>query len=414
MTEPIAKLQKFLNDKEANEMFVTGPAGTGKTYLLKSFVDYCIEHKISYHISAFTNKACDVINQETSAKAKDATTLHKLLKLVPGINDKATTVKQIDKTMGLAEASLYDIVFVDEFSFIDETIYQHLVAKLLEKNVKICYLGDDKQLNPIKGGMAVSPYGNYHIVLEKNMRQLNNPELQSLLERARKAITTLKPVKEPHAAHFQRGTNLCHKYVELTMFDKEYEKPSASLLAYTREKVESLNKEIAGKDQPAIGDWLYNSSKKVRCKLEAIDDKAFSDNYYVSCTNGASVYRPGPDLIKAIPELKVYYVRDKPDSAYKILAIFGTSTYSKVLERLKQNAVKHKDKHWDILKRFKYMVSCVDFAYATTIHTAQGSTVKYALVATEDIKRCKNKEEALRLYYVALSRATDIIYIDSV
>ena len=61
MQNTLEVFKKFLSDKEAGEMFITGVAGTGKTTSLKELLEYCNENRVEAIACAYTHKACNVL-----------------------------------------------------------------------------------------------------------------------------------------------------------------------------------------------------------------------------------------------------------------------------------------------------------------------------------------------------------------
>lgn len=136
-------------------LFVTGPAGSGKSKLIDEVMSYCrqysnnMNHEFTRHtirLTALTGAAATEIGGETTAREFDLT----------------LSRPQLKEKLG----SFYDtrLVIVDEVSFAD---YDQVLSKLslhlqqftqchdyLYGSVAMCFLGDFRQLEPIGGNSA--------------------------------------------------------------------------------------------------------------------------------------------------------------------------------------------------------------------------------------------------------------------
>jgi exodeoxyribonuclease-5 len=70
-----------------------------------------------------------------------------------------------------------------------------------------------------------------------------------------------------------------------------------------------------------------------------------------------------------------------------------------------------KKKNFTAYANFSDMYLKLKFSYASTVHSAQGSTYNKVFVDLTDINSCNDIETFIRLIYVAISRAKDEVYI---
>ena len=68
-------------------------------------------------------------------------------------------------------------------------------------------------------------------------------------------------------------------------------------------------------------------------------------------------------------------------------------------------------KKWGQYFDFKNHVLDIRDIYASTVHSAQGSTYNNVYIDLKDLFICTKKEELARLLYVAVSRAKNNIYL---
>ncbi len=84
------KKQKYAFDimKKGYNTFLTGQGGTGKSYTIKTFKNYCKHNKISHAVTATTGVSALLIN---------GTTLHSWSGILLGEEDKTTLLDRVQK-----------------------------------------------------------------------------------------------------------------------------------------------------------------------------------------------------------------------------------------------------------------------------------------------------------------------------
>lgn len=438
MSKMLDTFKAFSQDKSAWDMYVTGPAGTGKTTGLAECVQYCIDNGISYVVTAYTHKACGVLRSKLPEGAL-IQTLHSFIKKRPIIDGDATSKERIQQNVKTAAAEKVEILFVDEYSTVGERDLNDIRAEQDDPEsdlpcMQVVWLGDANQLPPVNDMEAIIPEGPYQVKLTHVYRQGNDNPLSDTLSTLVKYIEgRAKPkVLEANAA-FVRGVDLIETYKTVE---------DAVLLAFTNKRVEELNKAIQGYDEPEEGDKLFSPTTKHYYRFieylpaEAVYalDRPFGEPLLLG-----SKYK----TLEYITQQQTYTfarVHDlELDEEQVVAFIFGHSTYKLYLEQLKfaaasvnkriESKYKVKAAHWaknnftsplgqeraqvwrDFLS-FNECVICLDFAHAMTVHKSQGSTFKNVIVDSEDIGICADRNFSLylRLLYVALSRASSKAY----
>ena len=142
--------QAVLNSKLKLSL-INGSAGTGKTTVIKEIIKNNKNKKIA--VTAFTGKACDVINTKLEDTFIRAKTIHKLLDY-----NCLTNRFNVDESNKLDA----DIIIVDESSMINSDILYSLLISINE-DCRIVLVGDTQQLKPIGYGEP------FRYILSKNI-----------------------------------------------------------------------------------------------------------------------------------------------------------------------------------------------------------------------------------------------------
>lgn len=146
--------QVFDRLKDGESIFITGNAGTGKSYLVKAFDEYCQNKKIKLVKTAPTGVAANEIG---------GATLHHQFKLKVGLDFDVpnTYPKFLDKT---------DVLLIDEISMVRIDIFDKLMQILTlanekrtkkKKKIQLILCGDFYQLAPVINGEE-RPHINEH------------------------------------------------------------------------------------------------------------------------------------------------------------------------------------------------------------------------------------------------------------
>jgi len=141
----------FESFKEGENIFMTGPGGSGKTFIIKEMYKWCIENNKKIQVCALTGCACVLLQ----VKAK---TIHSWagIGLANGeiINIIKRVIKNIYKKKNWLEV---DILIIDEVSMMSYKLLSILdgISKMIRKNnkpfggIQIIFSGDFYQLPPV-------------------------------------------------------------------------------------------------------------------------------------------------------------------------------------------------------------------------------------------------------------------------
>ena len=417
---------KFMKDKDAQDMYVTGPAGTGKTHQCRHDVQYCIDNDIPYVVCAYTHKACSVLASKLQPEA-NIQTLHAFLGKRPTINVHALNIDHVtsSKKMGATDDEPV-VMFLDEYSMVGEKDWEDIQAA----NIKVVWLGDMHQLPPVGDIAAIKPYGPYQKVLTKQWR--NDNPLQEPLNCLISYLEGQHPAPlKPVSGYFERGVDIIKAYLK---------HDDAILLAYTNQRVQELNALAQGAVDPGQFDTLFSPTTR--------QEYEFCDWVQPQYVNAISIPRDDKPLERETKDRTLegliksknckFAVLGKGQHQITVAAVFGHYEYKKAEERLRNSAVesnlaieqKHKckaapwaqanrsnklakdrAKAWRDYLSFKDCVICLDFNHAMTVHKSQGSTFEVVCLDTDNLALAmRDFRLYLKLMYVGMSRASKKVY----
>lgn len=142
--------------EHSRAVLIKGSAGTGKTYLLDELIARLSVGVPSYkkiYGSAPTNKAVGVLTGKINSKVKqlELITTHKAMK-ISAFTDNKTGKKSFIPMFSEKNPPLAGVKYlvVDESSMIDIRMHIHIIEHATRQNCKIIFVGDDKQINPVK------------------------------------------------------------------------------------------------------------------------------------------------------------------------------------------------------------------------------------------------------------------------
>ena len=183
------QLEALNTVKEMQNLFLTGSAGTGKSFTLKSIVNYLENKGINYGLTALTGCAAALISGQT---------IHSYLYLGISRNIKEIYDNLIKFTPKFNSLKKLEVLIIDEVSMMDEELFEVINELLMRiKNntrtfggIQLILVGDFYQLPPVSGDYCFMSkiwklLNLKTVILTELIRQKDDNTLQKILEEIR-------------------------------------------------------------------------------------------------------------------------------------------------------------------------------------------------------------------------------------
>jgi len=416
--------------KTSKRLLIKGSAGVGKTTvvdeLLKSLSKGIPKYK-SIYCSAPTNKAVSVlagkITKKEEFKNLNLITIHSALK-VGIVIDKNTGIKHFQpllsnnsKRMPLVDVSL---LIIDESSMIGEEMLGWIEKYATINKTTVIFLGDDKQINPVKeeeSPVFLQSYpevelteiirqgeGNPIITLSRNINAIW--DLQTRLSNDKgfvyttdedKIISELATINGSDDLKYLAWENKEIDRINNLVREKIYTNPTKielgeSLIFDEPYQTYFTNQEIKV-DKLDIVDIVFNViMEESPIKVNVVTLKTY-------VINGKQVDEWNDD--KLIWEGIFIIHEDAEKQLNAVLTLMKYSCHNKKLKWASKNA-------------FEDRFAKVKYNHAISVHKSQGSTYKQVILNVGNINRNSSQKEKLRLFYTGVTRASDLLILYNV
>ena len=435
-----------------------GPAGTGKTYLIKALIKNCTLSYSTIGLAAPTHKACRVLHESICLSGVNINTLQSDLGLRLNFDVEKFDINNPPfDPKGRIKIGEYLLYIVDEASMINRGLATFLEKTCKSNKCKMIYIGDGAQLAPVGEKYSSALRGLKSYTLKQIVRQDDKNPVKELLELLRydiehKTFTFLEYIVK-HREQFDddntKGYKVCtkaefDKIVYNNFNDEELTRnvDFAKVIAYTNLAVSSWNKFIRNV-------IISDADKSVITKNDLIISYVTIVNQFNDTVIKNSEEYIIKDIVNYVHsqyELKGFLIRFQAIHGGQVTAplfvldhkdIFTIQKYvsisNSMIEAAKNASNKLKPQKWKDYYTFKE--SCLlltnivskdgktlysrdlDYGFALTSHKSQGSTFDTALVDVNDIVFDKfghpytDAEEINRRLYVACSRCKNKLYL---
>lgn len=361
--------------KNGFNLFLTGAAGTGKSFTLKAIISYLETMNYNYGLTALTGCAAVLIGGQT---------IHSFLYL--GINrDFEEIYRNIEKyKFKLNELKKLQSLIIDEISMMDEelfTIINNLLMKIKNNNrpfggIQLILVGDFYQLPPINGDFCfINPLWDNlklrKVILTEIIRQKGDTQLQLILNEIRNG-------------NISKDTYELLANLKITSFKNKEIKPTR--LYPININVDKIN-EFEYKKLLKKNDNKEVSYKAINLNPKRNFEKL--DNYHITLTLNAQIM-----VIRNIS------IENKLFNGTRGIVIELRET--SVIIRDIDNNIHTINYYTDTTKISKISFMPLKLAYAISIHKSQGASIDYLELDLGDDIFISGQ------LYTALSRATNI------
>lgn len=434
-----------------------GPAGVGKTFILKYVIDNCKYTTSVIRLCTPTHKACRVFSQ--AMDNLPTFTFQSTFGFRPNMSLVDFDPKN-PAFRPVAEPKLENIILlvVDEASMLPASVVQYINDTCRNKRIKIIYCGDDNQLPPPEEHKSTAFYVcNKIFRLTEIVRQGEDNPVLYLLDLIRKDIkngthNSINFIAKNRGKEFYNGqgegysivgNNTFTEVINNRFIDPSYHKNinKYKLIAYTNSKVSLWNNYIRN---IIIDDAQHQFITKDDLMMSYV---TLVDEFLSVIINNSEEYIIN-DIVNytdATYGLKGYSIRfqmvnggqiTKPLFVINHLDKFTILKYIKILDDLSRDAkmatggtrsAKWK-KYYDFKNNYLIAQNIIrndkiaynrdlDYGFALTSHKSQGSTYENVFVDATDIifsstgQPYGNIDETLRRLYVACSRTSNELII---
>jgi exodeoxyribonuclease V len=399
---------------------LTGSAGTGKTTVVRKIIDKIETESplTTIALCATTHRAALVLEEITSQKV---TTAHALFKLRP---TATRTGKEVLTQTSKCDIPVGSLVIIDEASMIGNEFLKAIVDIVKDKSLKILFIGDPFQLPPPKDKCSIFDGSLYTFKLTTIHRQAGgNPVLDKANEfREYMEGSRLKePVIETCINSKGEGIHVLSHEDFISKFVAKYIDYSAGaevdtpLCTFTNESAINYNNMVrkAAFFLDDVIEPFYEGERLISNTAVMEQEKTIlTNNEIVHVQN----FQEGTEHTIPGYHITVHGTYDKylRSSTKKIFSPKTKHAADIVLSELKKEAIHKKCRQtWKEFYAVKNSLADLRPPFAGTTHKAQGGTFPAVFIDKININKCRDPKTRARLFYVALTRATSNVYINS-
>ena len=432
------QLKEFC-ESDKSIFVLSGYAGTGKTFLMGRLLEWFDERfgRSNMLMAAPTHKALKVLRKSVPLKGIEFRTIHSAL----GMKEKISKTGRIYFQANPREPKVindFSFVIVDEASMIGKEIFSELLANIRERNLKVIFVGDSKQIPPVSEGEAPpfdikirDEHGIHVATLTEIMRQKRGNPIINLTMRVRECMekdfrSSERIVTESDLTG--DGTHLEFLSSESTdslakvdgalvdLFDcKDFaaDADHAKVIAWRNMTVDKYNQKIRSIIYGNVTEKITEGEKLI-CNSPIMSQ----DGKIVILNNNTELTVEEID-IKSHAGLMCYECvvsqEDGPERTIFIVAEESEPEYNKIVHQLKEEAKSSPAMtaamKWRLYYSYIRKFADVKYNYAITGHKSQGSTYRNAIVMEWDINKNRKIVERNRIKYTAFTRASEKLMV---
>jgi len=399
---------------------LTGSAGTGKTTVVGEIINKINNDSplTTIELCATTHRAATVLEDIAGASV---ITGHALFKLRPTLTKHG---KEVLTNTGVCEISHGSVVIIDESSMIGNQFLKAIVDVVKDRALKLLFVGDPFQLPPPTDTCSIFDGSLSTFTLTQVHRQLGgNPVLEKANEFREyiEGIRNIEPILKTNINSKGEGIHVLPHADFVTKFVQKYIDYSAGaevdipLCTYTNESAINYNSMVR-KAAYFLEDTMkpfYPGERLIVNSVVMHGDKTILTNNEIVHVNNY-IEAESYDIPGYTVTLRGDYNKYQKSNIKSVFSPKTKAAADKVLKEEKAIAVKSKSKiGWQAYYKIKNSLADLRPPFAGTTHKAQGGTFPAVFIDKVNINKCKNRATRARLFYVALTRASKNVYINS-
>ncbi|CAL9975152.1 Dda-like helicase [Vibrio phage K567] len=404
---------RFLDGE--GHLTISGPAGSGKTFLMKSILASLNAKGKNVAMVAPTHQAKNVLHKMTG---EDVSTIHSLLKIHPDTYEDQKHFKQAGEVEGLDEI---DVLVVEEASMIDDDLYD-IMGKTMPRKCRILGVGDKFQLQPVKHDPGViSPMFTRFETYEMHevVRQAkDNPLIQVATE-----VRNGQWLRSNWSKELKQGVlrvpnvnKMLDTY--LSKVETAEDLLDYRILSYTNDCVDTFNgiirEHVYNTSEPFIpGEYLvtqmpvmHSNGKYPVCVIDNGEVVKILDVRQITIDGQL------PKVENESFDVACLTVEKDDGNVYEFNVLWDDLQKERFQRYLMVAAGQYKSirgntkRYWRAFWGLKEQMIETKSLGASTVHKSQGTTVKGVCIYTQDMGYAE-PEIVQQLAYVALTRPTN-------
>jgi exodeoxyribonuclease-5 len=390
------------HDDEDPFMMLEGPAGTGKTSVLKGVI---LELPITTRVvcTAPTNKAVRVM-REMLGDSTPTCTIYSLLGLKMTAEGEMKQISQMPSDLDLGD---FDFIVVDESGMLNKTLMEYIrMLQLDNPRLRWLFMGDRWQLPPV--GESISEVWSTEKRAELTEVMRNDNQILRLATHVRTILqeggSGRLNLVEDHDGNHGVWVPPGGLRKSLVLDPGPFRTGHYKAMAWRNVTVNELNQIIRNE----LVENPFEAPYQVGERVTVLEPVMNIDGTIAATTDEeGNVIRVGHAVHPLYRNIDCWRMIVETDdgSSFEMFAAMAKeeSKMAKMRADLAAEA-KSSPSKWRAFWAFKEAFANVRHAYATTTHRSQGSTYDRGYVSWRDIVMNKDRNEMLRCLYVGVSR----------
>lgn len=366
----------YISMKNGNNVFLTGPAGCGKSFLLKYFIEY---YKNENENEKKNGEIYITSTTGLSSLLIDGMTINRFSGIGTGEKDIETIIKKILKMKSIKNRWMNtSVLIIDEVSMMNPEIFDKLeiIARKIRKieepfgGIQIILSGDFLQLPPVKSDSFCFEAFSWDFVIQETfyfneiIRQSDN-KLQEILNYVRNGI-----INDDVKLYLNQCLNkelITHNDIEPTLL---FSKKNMVTMHNIKELNKLIEKDYKHYNYQSKYDYgKINDENKIFFK-EMLDSQYQIEDIITICVNSQvmlTVNMPDYNLANGSIGIVIDFVLDEKNHYPLVKFLNGTILAIKEHEYII-------DEGGNIVKKMQIPLI---LSWAITIHKAQGMSLDY-------------------------------------